>query len=144
MPRFRKKPVVIEAWEYKGNRFDKGICDCGASPHYHLHTIHGAQVVVPTVGDWIIPEPDGEHFYPCKADIFASTYESVDATPPVTAVPAKWLPIETAPKGVRSLLWRDNDLANVGWFIADWAQYETYNDPKFTHWMPLPPAPGTR
>lgn len=41
----------------------------------HLHTIHEGQKVSLEVGDWILPEPDGVHFYPCKPDIFAATYE---------------------------------------------------------------------
>ena len=32
-------------------------------------------------GDWILPEPDGEHFYPCKDDIFRATYEEVEGEP---------------------------------------------------------------
>jgi hypothetical protein len=37
--------------------------------------------VILEVGDWIIPEPDGIHFYPCKPDIFEATYEPVNDTP---------------------------------------------------------------
>jgi hypothetical protein len=35
-------------------------------------------MVLLEVGDYIIPEPDGEHYYPCKPDIFEKTYERVD------------------------------------------------------------------
>jgi hypothetical protein len=35
-------------------------------------------MVILDVGDWIIPEPDGEHFYPVKPDIFEKTYEAVE------------------------------------------------------------------
>lgn len=39
-------------------------------------------------GDWIIPESDGEHFYPCKPDVFAVTYEPAGTpTPDVVLVP---------------------------------------------------------
>lgn len=31
------------------------------------------------VGDWIIVEPDGEGFYPCKRAIFAAKYDRVVA-----------------------------------------------------------------
>jgi hypothetical protein len=30
-------------------------------------------------GDWIIREQDGSGFYPCKADVFAATYEPATA-----------------------------------------------------------------
>ena len=44
-----------------------------------LNTIHGdgEQMVPLEPGDWVIPELDGKHFYPCKPEIFAVTYEQV-------------------------------------------------------------------
>ena len=90
MPKFRKKPVVIEAEQWFPGNKAKGVmgdnpnklCGCvmfvGAqSPH--VHTIHANQGVLVEPGDWIIPEPNGKHFYPCKPDIFEATYEAVDA-----------------------------------------------------------------
>lgn len=85
MPKFRKKPVVIEAWQWNGSEDDPGVCArCPMSDEQkvrraHLHTVHQGQMVELAIGDWIIPEPDGEHFYPCKPDIFAATYEPVEA-----------------------------------------------------------------
>jgi len=49
-----------------------------------------------------------------------------------------WQPIETAPKGQRSILRRDNGFITVG----DWGKFYVYNDPKYTHWMPLPSPPA--
>lgn len=46
--------------------------------HPHVHTIHNNQIVLIEVGDYIIPEPDGVHFYPCRPDIFEATYEPVN------------------------------------------------------------------
>lgn len=91
MPKFRKKPVEIEAeqfhgvghYEAKGAPYPRGVCFCSAgfvdaeSPHAHLHTIHAGQTVNLAVGDWIVPEADGEHFYPIKPDVFARTYDPV-------------------------------------------------------------------
>ncbi len=80
MAKFRKKPVVIEATQYciKGP-LAVGVCYCGeVGRGYevpHVHTIHDEQHVVVADGDWIISEPDGQHFYPCKPDIFDATYE---------------------------------------------------------------------
>jgi hypothetical protein len=90
MARFRKKPVVIEAF-----RVAAGIHDAEAMPEWgleavktgvlsaHLHqresfaikTLEGTMIANP--GDWIIRGVKGE-LYPCKPDIFAVTYESVD------------------------------------------------------------------
>ena len=82
MSKFRKKPVIVEAEQYQGKRV-KGVCKCnGATPICtnplpHVHTIHDNHTAYIKPGDWIIAEPDGKHFYPCKPDIFAETYESI-------------------------------------------------------------------
>lgn len=83
MPQFRKKPVVIEAEQYVAyGKLVRGMCNStscytGGNFEPHVHTIHDGQLVNLTVGDWIIPEPDGDHFYPVKPDIFAATYDEV-------------------------------------------------------------------
>lgn len=81
--KYRKKPVIIEAEQYRtGDQFPRGVCNDACldgnwrSPH--VHTIHGNQSVLLEDGDWVIPEPDGVHFYPCKPDIFEATYEPVE------------------------------------------------------------------
>ena len=88
MPKFRKKPAVIEAWQWHGERFGemKGVCQCNVSTLPHLHTAHEnsindrGQLVFLTDGDWIIPESSKPgRFYPCKPDVFASTYDPIDA-----------------------------------------------------------------
>ena len=93
--KYRNKPRVIEAVQFKGlgwyeannEPYPDGHCECdavdngGGSPHSHVHTIHKGQTVKLEVGDWIITEPDGEHFYPCKPDIFEQTYEAVEGEP---------------------------------------------------------------
>lgn len=61
MPKFRKKPVVIEA-EQTPERVE-------------IHTLEGTMVAEP--GDWIITGVQGER-YPCKPDIFEETYEKVE------------------------------------------------------------------
>lgn len=94
MPQFRKKPVVIEAtqWfpgvEHPGVRLTVpevtlyGRGDDGSDlkhqpPHRaHVITIH-EQMAFLDPGDWILPEPKADRFYPCKPDIFAATYEPV-------------------------------------------------------------------
>ena len=84
--KYRKKPVVIDAVQYtEHGKLVKGMCNSqscywmsGKLHRPHVHTIHDNQMVVLEVGDWIIPEPDGGHYYPCKPDIFEATYEAVD------------------------------------------------------------------
>ncbi len=79
--KFRKKPLVIEAEQYTGDRELNGLChnaNCFLCDVPHVHTIHNNQPVKVEVGDWIIPEPDGTHFYPCNPDVFSVTYEVVD------------------------------------------------------------------
>lgn len=88
MPHFRKKPAVIKAWQWHGERFGemKGVCQCDSNTVPHLHTAHEnsindrGQLVFLTDGDWIIPESSKPgRFYPCKPDVFANTYEPIGA-----------------------------------------------------------------
>lgn len=95
--KFRKKPVVIEAFNYDGDlissdgsfyvplwaeeAYRKGefvYRECGESPaELFIQTLEGEMHVA--VGDWIIKGIKGE-IYPCKPDIFEATYEPVDST----------------------------------------------------------------
>lgn len=83
MAKFRKKPVIIEAEQYtKYGVLVQGMCNsrsCFSEGNNkpHVHTIHLNQMVNLEIGDWIVPEPDGKHFYPIKDDIFKKTYEPV-------------------------------------------------------------------
>lgn len=82
--KYRKRPIVIEAEQYtEYGKLVKGMCNsqsCHTSGNHepHVHTIHNNQVVNLEVGDFVIPEPDGEHYYPCKANVFHATYEKVE------------------------------------------------------------------
>jgi hypothetical protein len=49
-------------------------CYTGGNTRPHVHTMHNNQIVLLEVGDYIIPEPDGVHFYPCKEEVFKKTY----------------------------------------------------------------------
>jgi hypothetical protein len=100
MPRFRKKPVVIEAFQLpQRGDFDvtafhewadaNGCTDwaSGRDETLVISTLEGEMTAQP--GDWIIRGVKGE-FYPCKPDIFAATYEEEcaeqhDAAPPPIA-----------------------------------------------------------
>ena len=85
MPRFRKKPAVIEAEQFTSD-FDSPIPlpfrDRGNPVYYlrerdgfYVETLEGPLRV--SDGDWIIKGVKGE-FYPCKPDIFEATYEPVE------------------------------------------------------------------
>ncbi|GAC1370960.1 MAG: hypothetical protein NVS3B25_19190 [Hymenobacter sp.] len=77
MPKFRKKPVEITAEQWFPYKYVKGVkVPVPGDGGPYVVTIHGAACPVQP-GDWIIPEPDGIHFYPCKPDIFEKTYEAV-------------------------------------------------------------------
>lgn len=83
--KFRKKPVEIEATNFTRDTWDsvveftKGKAK-GLIVEKHIYgkafciieTLEGDMMA--TEGDWIIKGVQGE-FYPCKPDIFASTYE---------------------------------------------------------------------
>lgn len=94
MPKYRKKPVEIEAlaWDGKNHRdmfnflggadseplrisgenfyIDHGKVEGGLM----IKTLEGEHKA--TVGDYIIKGVNGE-FYPCKPDIFKKTYDQV-------------------------------------------------------------------
>jgi hypothetical protein len=87
MPFFRKKPVVVEARQFTIHdaEYPDAIQDwcygkvrgtrLPAEERYlQVFTLEGEMEC--NVGDWIIKGVKGE-FYPCRADIFALTYESI-------------------------------------------------------------------
>lgn len=92
--KYRKKPVVIEAFQYDGDlktshgfyyvpqwaieAFESGVMyydSIDAEPcELFIKTLEGNHHV--SVGDYIIQGVQGE-LYPCKPDIFEQTYERV-------------------------------------------------------------------
>lgn len=82
MPKFKKRPVVIEAEQYNGTEASivkilalvDGPADAVIARVGHLliRTLEGDMRADP--GDWIIKGIKGE-LYPCKPDIFAQTYD---------------------------------------------------------------------
>ncbi len=96
MARFRKKPVVIEAWHWLfNNKQEKdpvwiitalgkwpdmgGIAfdpDHPDGPRIAIATLEGVMVAIPK--DYIIQGVKGE-LYACKPDIFKMTYESAES-----------------------------------------------------------------
>jgi hypothetical protein len=94
MPRFRKKPVVIEARQLTDTNaaellvwindhfVDDDVAAMRGGPGggsrgatLYIKTLEGTHLA--EVGDWIIRGVHHE-FYPCKPDIFAKTYDEVE------------------------------------------------------------------
>lgn len=89
MPRYRKKPVVIEAEQLPNLHLSPDTAAawsriaawCGGQVTADalgmavlINTPEGQMRADP--GDWVIKGVKGE-FYPCKPDIFAATYDEV-------------------------------------------------------------------
>lgn len=85
MPKFRKKPVVIEAVQYTGKNFQEIMKFAKDSGREFGEDFLGDKMTIKTLegkmtankNDWIIKGIKGE-FYPCKPDIFEQTYEPVE------------------------------------------------------------------
>lgn len=103
MPKFRKRPVTVEAHQwfrngdhpldgptdregdlvryfrspepgFEGHR-THGLCSQIWHDHGWIDTLEGGHAVCP--GDWIITGVAGEH-YPCKPEVFNLTYEPIE------------------------------------------------------------------
>ena len=89
MARYRKKPVVIEAFQYDGDlKNDKGYSvpdwavtafesgmmyyKADTQGELYIHKLEGEHHV--STGDYVIQGVNGE-LYPCKPDIFEKTYD---------------------------------------------------------------------
>jgi len=89
MPKFRKKPVEIEAIQFVGENAEELVNWIGGNSDWYQRYFMGKPetkvIEIPTLegtmeaveGDWIIQGVQGE-FYPCKPDIFEQTYEAVE------------------------------------------------------------------
>lgn len=83
--KYRKKPVVIEAWELTAQSMGELIKMVGGRSWSKPPMRAVTGIIVPTLegdhearfGDYIIKGVKGE-FYPCKPDIFEMTYEKVE------------------------------------------------------------------
>lgn len=85
MPKFRKKPVVIEAVRWDGDLTTVEPLLIGSTTRELEQDLIDPSLVIRTlegnmradVGDWIIKGVNGE-LYPCKPDIFEKTYEPAE------------------------------------------------------------------
>ena len=82
--KFRKKPVIIDAEQYRPGLEDgfdnltiheNGLVEFGEGITPFINTLEGKHYI--TEGDWIITGVKGER-YPIKNEIFLLTYEPVE------------------------------------------------------------------
>lgn len=81
MPLYRRKPTTVDAVQFddyvrpcRGVVIDK---DTAPTPTAYVTTMQGQKVAV-SVGEWIVREPDGLHYYPIADAEFRRIYEPVD------------------------------------------------------------------
>ncbi len=87
MPKFRKKPIVVEAFQVppEGEKCSEEMCqfffdslediESPGDGSIFIHTRIGRMEARP--GDWICKNVKGE-LYPCKDSIFTATYDEVE------------------------------------------------------------------
>lgn len=78
--KWRKKPVTIDAVQWKGSNVNEMAIFAGRNVRFfddklYIHTMEG--VMKANIGDFIIKGVQGE-FYPCNRDIFLETYDKVE------------------------------------------------------------------
>ena len=90
MARFRKKPVVIDAFQWTGgpDQIEDPVWAIESMRNGSLRVVNSgtprAAIMIETLegtmraeqGDWIIRGIKGE-LYPCKPDIFVATYDAI-------------------------------------------------------------------
>jgi len=83
MPKYRKKPVIIEAVRLTDRIIDAeqpssdhwpGVTFYPIERYALIRTLEGTMRA--DIGDWIIKGIKGE-LYPCKPDIFEATYDPI-------------------------------------------------------------------
>lgn len=77
--KFRSKPREIEAEQFFAHtplpfRDRSAVAYDGEG--FYVVTAHNQKVYLEN-GDWVVPEPDGIHFYPIKDEIIWKNYEAV-------------------------------------------------------------------
>lgn len=87
LQRFQKRPTIVLAIQWEGpwcdfpfvGREEIGIATKAfpSEVRFYVTTIHGQRAYLER-DDWLIQEPDGKHYYPCKPEIFKSFYTAAD------------------------------------------------------------------
>ena len=85
MAKWRKKPVVVDAWQFTKENYKEGVPRFLKHPHVVLWRQYAGTHIAGNIttlsgkvrakeGDYIIKGVEGE-FYPCDPGIFEKTYE---------------------------------------------------------------------
>lgn len=80
MATYKRRPDSLAPFE--ANRYEtEGVLVQGMQGRpdgsVYVQTLQGRDVDV-NPGEWIIQEPDGEHYYPCADSVFQERYELAD------------------------------------------------------------------
>jgi hypothetical protein len=131
--KFRKKPVVIEAWQYNGCNNPFGAAKINSEGRSYIETMHDGQTVILEAGDWVIPDGKPGTYYPCKPDVFEKTYEAV--TGASESGSPKWVKAETdLPKAKGYYITRRPTLNNKQWIIKHVPHNPKYDDTYIHVW----------
>lgn len=86
MPKFIKRPILIEAVKWNGDNLNEILLLTESEGVIRRSLSHKDKVITirtlegnmeANLGDWIIKGVKGE-LYPCKPDIFEATYKKVE------------------------------------------------------------------
>lgn len=133
--KYRKKPIVIEAYQT-----DKIM---------YIETLEG--IMKANIGDYIITGINGEQ-YPCKPDIFEQTYEPVNnANTLKLTCSNNWISVkDRLPEDDKDVLVYNSRskeiiMASYNNNYDDWDNLYNYYDylpvDAITYWQPLPELP---
>ena len=162
MAKFRKKPVVIEAfrlnergligedWFWDAVTRNDIVTHCFGKhepdPAWcEIKTLEGTMIA--NAGDYIIRGVHGE-IYPCKADIFQKIY--TEDKPKTNAVTVQeWISVkDRLPEEkvncivhYRHAYCDDDDYWAIGICFYDGEKFQINPAYKVTHWMPMPNPP---
>ena len=124
--KYRKKPIVIEAYQT-----DKVM---------YIETLEGTMKA--NAGDYIITGVNGEQ-YPCKPAIFEQTYEPADLKESKSTLLNGWISVkDRLPKDYKDVLAYDSEHKEIVIALYDseseeWT-YGNWYDGEITYWQPLP------
>jgi len=78
MPKFRKKPVVVEAEQWFPGKEVGGVVERARGTYGYMKASEGKHIV--NAGDWVITRIEGEEEwrYPCSDVMFRAKYEPVE------------------------------------------------------------------
>ena len=80
MSGFMRKRTVVDAVQFLGTGFPRGVVVRESDGRVGVETSHGFLGI--SHGDFILPDPDGKHFYPMSPAQFGVLYDPVPEEQP--------------------------------------------------------------